>query len=140
MTLPKQLKKIKKYKIKSFSKISGNLIPLTFNKKFPIKVKRLFFLYGKKNKIRGNHAHKKCSQFFIPILGKFILEIKTSNMEKKIKLNHLSKIAILVPPKYWCKVKCIGNNSILMVVCDKYYDTKDYLRNFNDYKKYLRKK
>ena len=66
------MKKIKKFRIKSFSKSSGRLIPLSFNKKFPIKVKRIFFLYGKKNKIRGEHAHKKCSQFFVRIHGKII--------------------------------------------------------------------
>ena len=134
------MKKIKKFRIKSFSKSSGRLIPLSFNKKFPIKVKRIFFLYGKKNKIRGEHAHKKCSQFFVPIHGKIVLNIKTSKIKKKILLQHSSKIAVLVPPKYWCGVKFISNNSILMVICDKYYSFNDYLESFDDYKKYLNKK
>ena len=87
------MKKIKEFKIKSHSKISGKLIPLSFNKKFPIRVKRVFFLYGKKNKIRGKHAHKKCSQLFIPIFGKFVLDIRTPDTKKKIILNHLSKFS-----------------------------------------------
>ena len=57
------MKKIKKIKIKSYTNSSGRLMPLTFNKKFPIKTKRIFFIYGKKNQTRGEHAHKKCSQF-----------------------------------------------------------------------------
>ena len=77
------MKKIRVFKIKSFSSLSGKLIPISFNKKFPIKVKRIFFIYGKKNKVRGDHAHKKCSQLFITILGKVVLNIKTPN-EKKI--------------------------------------------------------
>ena len=133
------MKKIKSFKIKTYSSKTGKLIPIYFNKKFPMKVKRVFILYGKKNKIRGNHAHKKCSQFFIPVLGKFILEIKTPSAKKKMVLNHLSKIAVLVPPKYWCGVKFIGKNSILMVACDQYYDFNDYLETFDEYKKYLKK-
>ena len=133
------MKKIKKVKIKTYSSITGKLIPLVFNKKFPIKAKRIFFVYGKKNKIRGNHAHKKCSQFFIPIFGKVILDIKTPKMKKKIVLNHLSKVAVLVPPKYWCSIKFTHKNSILMVVCDKNYDFDDYLESYDDYIKYLRK-
>ena len=70
------MKKIKKYKIKYHIKTSGKLITMGFDKNFPMPVKRVFFLYGKKNKIRGNHAHKKCSQLFVPIFGKFILDIK----------------------------------------------------------------
>ena len=30
-------------------------------------------------------------------------------------------------------------NSILMIVCDKYYDFNDYLETFDEYKKYLKK-
>ena len=78
------MKKIKNFKIKTHSNTTGSLTSLTFDKKFPIKVKRIFFINGKKNKTRGNHAHKKCSQFFIPLLGKFILNIKTPNAQKKI--------------------------------------------------------
>ena len=66
------MKKIKKIKIKSFVNSTGRLIPLTFNKKFPIKTRRIFFLYGKKRQIRGEHAHKKCSQLFLPISGKLM--------------------------------------------------------------------
>ena len=133
------MKKIRKFRIKSFSKSTGKLIPISFNKQFPIKVKRIFFLYGRKNKTRGEHAHKKCSQLFIPIQGKIILNINTPKTRKKIILNHLSKTAVLVPAKYWCGVKFISKNSILMVACDQYYDFNDYLETFDEYKKYLKK-
>ena len=134
------MKKIRKFKLKSYSRISGKLMPINFDKKFPIKVKRIFFINGKKNKIRGEHAHKKCSQLFIPIHGKMALTIETPNSEKIIILSSLSKTAILVPPKYWCSVKFLKKNSILMVACDKYYDAHDYLDSFEKYKEYLRKK
>ena len=61
-------------------------MPINFDNKFPMKVKRIFFIYGKNNKIRGEHAHKKCSQFFIPLFGKMILNIETPNIKKKISL------------------------------------------------------
>jgi len=134
------MKKIKRYKIKSFYKSTGKLLPISFNQKFPMKAKRVFFLYGKKNKVRGDHAHKKCTQFFFPIYGRILLNIKTPNSNKSIKLSHSSNTAVLVPPKYWCGVKSIDKNSIVMVVCDKLYDYKDYLHTFTEYEKYLKKK
>ena len=69
------------------------------------------------------------------IFGNF----KIRKVKKRIVLSHLSKTAILVPPKYWCEVKFINKNSILMIVCDKYYDFNDYLETFGEYKKYLEK-
>ena len=132
------LKKIKKFKIKSFSKSSGKLYPLSFGKQFPINVKRIFFIHGKKNKMRGEHAHKKCSQLFVPVFGKILLSIKTPKTEKKILLNHLLKTTILVPPKYWCSIKFLDKKSILMVACDQKYDFNDYIETFDTYKKYLK--
>ena len=92
------------------------------------------------NKVRGDHAHKKCSQLFFLISGKVTLDIKTPSAKKKILLTHSSKIAVLVPPKYWCSVKFVNKNSILMVACDQYYNFNDYLETFDIYKKYLAKK
>ena len=134
------IKKIKIFKIKSFGSSTAKLIPLYFKKNSPFLVKRIFFLYGKKNKIRGNHAHKKCSQFFVPINGNASLTIKTDKTQKKIFLKQSSREAILVPPNYWCSVKFFNKNSIIMVACDRYYEPNDYINNFNSYKKYLRKK
>ena len=134
------MEKIKKIKIKSFKSFSGKLIPITFNKKFPFAVKRIFFLYGIKNKIRGDHAHKKCSQLFMAVSGKMILNIKTPYSKKKFLIGSNSKHAILVPSKYWCSIKFTKKDSILMVMADRYYEFNDYLETFDDYKKYLLKK
>ena len=79
------MRKIINFKIKTHSNKTGKLTSLSFNKKFPIKVKRIFFINGRKNKTRGNHAHKKCSQLFVPLFGKFILNIKTPYKQKKIE-------------------------------------------------------
>ena len=134
------MKKIKKVKIKSFKSASGKLIPISFNKKFPFSIKRIFFLYGLKKKIRGDHAHKKCSQLFMAVSGKMILNIQTPYSKKRFLIGKNSKYAILVPPKYWCSVKFIKKESILMVMNDRYYEFNDYLETFDEYKKYLLKK
>ncbi len=134
------MKKIKTVKIKIYKNKTGKLLPLSFNKKLPINVKRIFFIYGKKDKIRGNHAHKKCYQLFIPLLGNFILNIKTPQITRKLILKEKSKKGVLVPPGYWCSIKSYKNNSLLMVACNQYYDLKDYINNFKKYKEYFRKK
>ena len=81
--------------------------------------------------------NKKCSQYFIPIHGKILLRIKTLDYKKNILLNHKIRTSVLVPPKYWCEIKFLSKNSIIMVACDMYYDPKDYLSNFKKYKEHL---
>ena len=68
------MKKIKPQIInyKSFAEKSGTLSPFYIGSHVPknFKLKRFFFLYGKKKYLRADHAHKKCSQILIPIIGK----------------------------------------------------------------------
>ena len=50
--------------------------------------KRIFYLFGKKGQYRGDHAHKKCKQLFIPLSGSVSLIMKRNGKEKKINLNY----------------------------------------------------
>ncbi len=127
---------MKPYKIfdyKKFKNISGVLLPITFDKKFPIKVKRIFFIYGKKKYKRGDHAHKKCSQVFYPLFGKFQISIESKKFKKKITLEHKKNRAILVHPKTWCHVKFLTKNAIILVLCDFKYDFNDYIESYEDF-------
>ena len=128
-----------KDKIKSLQKKSGTLIPISFKKNIPFKVKRIFFILGEKNFIRGDHAHKKCSQFLIPILGKINVSIENKNGIIKKNLDHKKKEGYLLKPLTWCKIKFLSKNSILMVACDMEYDFKDYIEKYKDFKKQISK-
>ena len=121
------------FNLKKFTKRSGKLLPITFNNKFPIKVKRIFFIYGKKNHIRGDHAHKKCSQVFFPIIGKIKISMKYKKTEKSINLSHKDSKALLVPPRIWSKVEFLKNNSVVLVLTDYEYDFKDYIETYKEF-------
>ena len=131
---------MKKIKFKSYSKISGTLVPFSIKKNIPFIVKRIFLIYGNKNFVRGDHAHKKCSQLLVPVSGK--IEIICENKKRKFKkiLNYRLKEGHLIKPKTWCKIKFLTNNSILMVFCDQEYQFRDYIEKYNDFLKIIKKK
>ena len=118
---------------KKFIKASGKLLPITFNNKFPIKVKRIFIIYGKKNYVRGDHAHKKCSQVFFPIMGKIKINMKYKQTEKSVFLSHNLSKALLVPPRVWSSVEFLNNNSVVLVLTDYEYDYKDYIEIYKEF-------
>ena len=118
---------------KKFTKTSGKLLPITFNNKFPINVKRIFIIYGKKKYKRGDHAHKKCSQIFIPLVGKIKISMNYKNTEKSINLSHKGSKALLVPPRIWSKVEFLKNNSVVLVLTDYEYDFKDYIETYREF-------
>ena len=127
------MKSPKIFNFKKFTKASGKLLPITFNNKFPIKIKRIFILYGKKNYIRGDHAHKKCSQVFFPIMGKIKINIKYKKTEKSINLSHKGSKALLVPPRIWSRVEFLNHNSVALVLADYEYDYKDYIETYKEF-------
>ena len=131
---------VKIIKLKSYIKKSGTLIPINFNKKFPIKVKRIFYIFGKKNQFRGDHAHKKCKQLFIPIFGNISLIIKKNNKENIITLNSKKNKAILVPNLIWCRLKFLTKNAIVMVICNRKYEFNDYIEKYSEFKKFNKNK
>ena len=119
--------------LKKFTKTSGKLLPITFNNKFPIKVKRMFFIYGKKKYKRGDHAHKKCSQVFIPIKGKIKINMKYRKTEKSVLLNANRSRSLFVPPKIWSSVEFLNSNSLVLVLTDYEYDFKDYIETYKEF-------
>ena len=124
------------FNFKKFMKKSGKLLPITFDKKFPITVKRIFFVYGKKNYKRGDHAHKKCSQFFYPILGKIKINVEYKSIKKSFLLSHKKSKALLVPPKVWCSVEFLNKDSIIIVFNNYKYNFNDYIESYEEFINY----
>mgnify|MGYP001451950272 FL=1 len=127
------------FNFKKFTKKSGTLLPITFNNKFPIKVKRIFIIYGKKKYLRGDHAHKKCSQVFFPIKGKIKINMKYKKTKKSINLTHNNSKALLVPPRIWISVESLNSNSAVLVLTDYEYDVKDYIETYKEFIAYQKR-
>ncbi len=129
---------MKYYTFNKFKKKSGTLIPISLSKNIPFKTKRVFMIYGNKNFVRGNHAHKKCSQFLIPIYGKIKLDYFNKYSKNSILLNSNKKKGVLLKPLTWCKLTFLSKNSIILVFCDREYEYKDYIEKISDFKKILK--
>jgi dTDP-4-dehydrorhamnose 3,5-epimerase-like enzyme len=121
------------FNFRKFIKSSGKLLPITFSNKFPIKVKRIFFIYGKKKYKRGDHAHKKCSQVFFAIKGKIKINMKYKNTNKSVFLDYNRSRALLVPPKIWSSIEFVKNQSVALVLTDYEYDFKDYIETYEEF-------
>ena len=131
---------MKKFNFKKFTKKSGSLIPFSLAKDVPFKTKRIFLIYGKKNFTRGDHAHYKCKQFLVPIFGKMKVEYENNHKKSKKILNYNDKKGLLLNAKTWCKIRFKTNNCILMVFCDREYEFKDYIENYKNFLKIVKKK
>ena len=123
-------------KVKRYANSNGSLIPVYLNKFTDFTIKRFFVVYGKKNAVRGKHAHKKCTQIFIPLKGKVELKLIKKNT-KKIILNPKFLKVYRVPPLTWCEIKFLDKNCIIIVLCDLKFSEKEYIRKFKNFLKFI---
>ena len=129
-----------KSKFKIYKNNTGSLVPFSLKNDIPFNVKRIFLIYGKKNFIRGNHAHKKCSQFVFPVLGKIRIDCISKRGKEKIILDFKRKEGYLLKPKTWCKIKFLTKNAVLLVACDMEYEFKDYIESYKEFLKIIKKR
>ena len=112
--------------LKTFTDIRGNLTVI--EKVLPFEIKRVFYIYGVDDSIRGHHRHKKTIQAAIALQG----ECRIVNQGgKKLQteeyiLNSPSKCLIIYPEDYH-SMDNFSKDCILMVLASEYFDANDYL-------------
>ena len=112
----------------------GILNPFYLNTHFKkFRLNRFFFIHGNKKILRGDHAHKKCSQIFIPIKGRISIEVINKKKIKKIFLiSQKNRKFIIVPKLHWVKIRFLDKNCIMMTLCDVKYNRKEYINKFSE--------
>ena len=112
--------------LKTFTDSRGNLTVI--EKVIPFQIKRIFYIYGVDDSIRGHHRHKETIQFAVCLQGSCTIVNKSEPGGKldRFILNKPS-IGLLIEPQdfhYMCE---FSENAILMVVASEYYDYSDYI-------------
>tara|TARA_B110000858_G_C17798119_1_gene473620 strand:+ start:2331 stop:2747 length:417 start_codon:yes stop_codon:yes gene_type:complete len=102
----------------------------------PFKFNRIFNVKANEGDIRGNHAHKKCKQFMLCLNGSIELTCDDGFSKKQFTLKQANE-GVYVPSGIWATQKYLVKDSLLMVLCDLDYDEDDYLRNYDNFIKFI---
>jgi len=110
--------------LKTFTDKRGNLTVI--EKVIPFDIKRIFYIYGVDDSVRGGHRHKKTIQAAICIRG--VCHIVNDNGETKTEfmLDNPGK-GLILEPRDWHIMDRFSNDAILMVLASHYYDYNDYI-------------
>jgi dTDP-4-dehydrorhamnose 3,5-epimerase-like enzyme len=97
-------------------------------------IRRVFAVSSSEGNIRGEHAHKKCSQLLVCVAGKILVTCDNGSEKSEYLLNGM-QMALLIPPGIWAKQEYLTKDALLLVVCDRDYEPEDYIHDYGDYKK-----
>ena len=130
------IESIKLIKFPIFKEDKGELS--VFEQNFdaiPFLIKRIFNVRSEKNSIRGMHAHRLCSQLLICSNG--LIEVFCDDaFNQKVFLLDKPNLGLLVPPGIWAEQKYIQQNSSMTVVCDRFYESEDYISDYDQFKEF----
>ena len=104
--------------------IEGNIIPFNMS--------RVFTVRASKDSVRGEHAHRHCSQLLICTNG--AVEVKCDDISTtEIYVLDKPNFGLLIAPGIWADQKYIEDNTTLTVLCDRPYEEADYIRKYDDF-------
>ena len=112
----------------------GNLSFFENPDQIPFEIARTYWIYDVPGgEIRGSHAFKEQQEFIVALSGSFDVILHDGNTEEKFSLNR-SYYGLYIPKMYWRKLDNFSTNSLALIVSDKHFDEKDYIRDFQEFK------
>ncbi len=98
----------------------------------PFAIARAFTVRAPANSVRGAHAHKQCAQFMTCPLGA-VEVLCDDGLDQKPVLLDRPNVGLLVPPTIWARETFHHAESILNVICDRPYETDDYIHSYDEF-------
>ena len=99
----------------------------------PFSIRRVFTITGvSRAGIRGDHAHRACSQMVSCLAGRVIITVDDGFETVEAALQNDGE-SMLIPPMLWNSLSFAGPSTVLAVFCDELYDVNDYIRSWSEY-------
>jgi len=128
---------IKRYSFEAHGDERGQLVALEEMKNIPFEIKRVYYMYDTIPGVsRGHHAHKKLEQILICVHGscKVLLD---NGSEKEVVILDKPNEGIYISNDIWREMFDFTEDAVLMVLASELYDESDYIRNYDDFIRYI---
>lgn len=115
----------------------GMLVALEYDKECPFQIKRVYYMYDTKEKVRrGYHAHKTLQQLLICVHGSCRIHLDDGTDTKEVLLDN-PEIGLYIGQGIWREMYDFTPDAVLMSLASEVYDEKDYIR---DYQQFIEEK
>lgn len=85
---------------------------------------------------RGGHTHHKTRQILFALNGSCVVDMEDARGTSSVRLDIFNK-GILLAPYVWHVMRDFAPGTILLVLADTEYDERDYIRDYNEFKKII---
>ncbi len=108
----------------TFSDKRGNLTVI--EKQLPFPIKRVFYIYGVDDSVRGGHRHHKTIQAAVCINGSCVVSNNDGEKKESFQLDDPNKCLILENSD-WHTMSNFSKDAVLLVFASESFDPTDYI-------------
>ena len=126
-----------KYVFQPHGDSRGQLVALEEFRDIPFRIKRVYYMYDTgAGVVRGRHAHRSLEQILVCIHGscKILLD---NGREKKIVPLERPYEGLYVANDMWREMYDFSPDAVLLVLASEPYDDKDYIRDYDEFLKFI---
>lgn len=115
----------------------GNLTVAQAHTDVPFAIQRAYWVYDVPGgECRGGHAHKSCKEVLIALSGSFHVTIDNGEEQKTVLLNHPYQ-GLLIDTDVWRTLDDFSSGAVCLVLASEPFDEDDYIREYDDFLRYL---
>ena len=129
---------ITKYVFEPHGDDRGQLVAIEEFRNIPFDIKRVYYMYDTVEGVsRGFHAHKKLQQILICVHGSCRIKLDNGSEQEIVLLNKPNE-GLYVSNVMWREMYDFSPDAVLMVLASELYDEEDYIRNYDEFLKYVK--
>lgn len=105
----------------------------------PFDIKRMYYISKVPEGVRrGFHAHKELKQLLFCPYGRIQLILENRNGREEIELSDPS-IGVIIDQPTWREMLWLQKDSVLCVAASDFYKVEDYIRDYDEFLKFIKK-
>lgn len=117
----------------------GQLVAIEAMKDLPFEIKRVYYIYDTLTDVRrGFHAHRNLQQILICVHGSCKIHLDNGFDTAEVTLDKPYE-GLYISNDMWREMYDFSEGAVLLVLASEYYDEADYIRNYEDFIKMVRK-
>ena len=129
---------IKKQIFRTHKNDTGSLTFFETMRDIPFEIKRVYYICDVvPGARRGFHAHRKLQQVLLCVHGSCKILLDNGKEQEVVELNNPHE-GLVVGNAMWREMYDFSPGAVLLVLASEYYDEADYIRDYQEFLKYLK--
>lgn len=126
-----------KYTFQPHGDDRGQLVSLEEYTDIPFRIKRVYYMYDTvSDVVRGHHAHKKLEQILVCVHSSCKIRLDNGREKKVVALKKPYE-GLYVANNMWREMFDFSEDAVLMVFASEVYDESDYIRDYDEFLKFV---